>query len=88
MNSDLTFPLKRSIQMVKEKKMSTTVETRMCNDCKGTGQLREALAKAAIPYEALLMDVESRKWIAPEVWTAIETAVTAARAALSGKERR
>jgi hypothetical protein len=50
------------------------------------GRLREALAKAAIPYEAILMDGESRRWIAPEVWAAIETAVMDARAALSGKK--
>ena len=49
-------------------------------------RLREALVQAAIPYEALLMDAESRKWIAPEIWTAIVTAVTATRAALSGKK--
>jgi hypothetical protein len=44
--------------------------------------LREALASAVIPYEALLLDSESRRWIAPEVWSAMETAVTKARAAL------
>lgn len=44
--------------------------------------LREAAAKAAIPYEALLMDSESRRWIAPEVWTAMENAVAELRAAL------
>jgi hypothetical protein len=49
------------------------------------GRLREALVKAAIPYEALLADAESRKWIAPEVWAAIEAAVIESRAALSGK---
>src|SRR6185369_16814230 len=43
------------------------------------GRLREALAKAAIPYEAILMDGESRRWVAPEVWAAIETAVMDAR---------
>lgn len=44
--------------------------------------LREALIAAVIPYEALLIDSESRKWIAPEVWAAIENAVAALRAAL------
>lgn len=44
--------------------------------------LRAAATAAAIPYEALLIDSESRKWIAPEVWTAIESAVTQLRAAL------
>ena len=48
-------------------------------------RLREALAQAALPYEALLVDAASRKWIAPEIWSAIETAVTAARAALQPK---
>ena len=46
--------------------------------------LRAAAVAAAIPYEALLMDNESRKWIAlaPEVWSAIEKAVEQLRAAL------
>jgi hypothetical protein len=47
-------------------------------------QLRDALASAAIPYEALLMDAESRRWIAPEVWSAIEDAQVKARIALEG----
>lgn len=42
--------------------------------------LRAAAVSAAIPYEALLMDGESRKWIAPAVWEAIETAVNAPKA--------
>lgn len=45
-------------------------------------QLEAALLLCAIPYEALLMDSASRKWIAPAVWTAIEKAVAAIRAAL------
>jgi hypothetical protein len=49
-------------------------------------RLREALAQAAIPYEALLMDAESRRWIAPRVWSAIETTVAAARAALQPEQ--
>ncbi len=49
-------------------------------------RLRKVLVQMAIPYEALLMDAESRKWIAPTVWSAIEAAVTAARAALSSEK--
>jgi hypothetical protein len=49
-------------------------------------QLREALVQAAIPYEALLTDAESRKWIAPEIWSAIESAVKDARALMSKLE--
>lgn len=45
-------------------------------------EYREALTKAAIPYEGLLMDRESRKWIAPTVWKAIEDAVVAIRKSL------
>lgn len=46
-------------------------------------ELRKLLVAAAIPYEALLLDAESRRWIAPEVWEAMETAVINIRAALS-----
>ena len=46
--------------------------------------LKAALVECALPYEALLLDQESRKWIAPTVWKAIETAVAASRAALAG----
>lgn len=48
--------------------------------------LEKALVVSAIPYEALLLDAESRKWIAPEVWNAIEQAVTAIRATLQGEQ--
>jgi len=48
-------------------------------------RLREVLAEAIIPYAALLVDAESRKWIAPNIWKAIETAVKGARAALERK---
>ena len=44
--------------------------------------LRRALVECALPYEALLADTESRKWIAPSVWEAMERAVVIARAAL------
>lgn len=43
-------------------------------------QLKAALVKCAIPYEALLADKASRKWIAPRVWAAMEAAVLEARA--------
>lgn len=46
-----------------------------------------ALALCAIPYEALLMDAESRRWIAPVVWIEIEKAVIAARPALVGDSK-
>lgn len=44
--------------------------------------LREALVKCAIPYEGLLMDKESRKWIAPPIWGDIESAAQDIRAIL------
>lgn len=50
-------------------------------------RLREVLTGAVIPYEAILMDSESRKWIAPVVWEAIKNAVTSARAVLNDEER-
>lgn len=43
----------------------------------------DAMVSAALPYEALLIDAESRKWIAPEVWSAIESSVSKIRAALA-----
>lgn len=55
------------------------------SDC-DSERLREALTQAAIPYEAILMDSESRRWIAPAVWGAMENAVAAARAALSNQK--
>jgi hypothetical protein len=45
--------------------------------------LAEALVECVIPYEALLVDAESRKWIAPQVWEAMERAVLAAREVLA-----
>lgn len=59
---------------------------RSVNQAAGMAAVIEALALCAIPYEALLMDRESRKWIAPEVWSDIERAVIAARAALAAVE--
>ena len=50
---------------------------------RGVKRLRKAVTLCAIPYEALLADSESRKWIAPEVWAAIENAVAALREALA-----
>jgi ribosomal protein L16/L10AE len=47
-----------------------------------TLNLRRALAECVLPYEALLMDAESKKWIAPEIWADIERAVIAARSAI------
>ena len=47
--------------------------------------LRKALAEAALPYEAILMDQPSQKWIAPSVWTAIQEAVSKVRAALAAE---
>jgi hypothetical protein len=38
-------------------------------------EVAQDLISIAAPYEGLLMDHESRKWIAPKVWTAIEQAV-------------
>jgi hypothetical protein len=55
-------------------------------DAEQLAGLREVAVLFAIPYEALLMDTESRKWIAPGVWKAIEDAVTALRHALGTQE--
>lgn len=38
-----------------------------------------AMVKCVLPYEALLADPESRKWIAPEIWRSIESAVATVR---------
>lgn len=48
-------------------------------------EFRRALVETAIPYEALLTDAQSRKWIAPEVWASVEQAVKAARSAITPK---
>lgn len=45
-------------------------------------RLEQSIVRAAIPYEALLMDAESRKWIAPTIWQEIESTVTAIREAI------
>ena len=42
-------------------------------------ELRAALVECLLPYEALLADADSRKWIAPEIWTVIEQAVARSR---------
>ena len=42
-------------------------------------RLREAIVVMAVPYEALRLDEESRKWIHPEIWKAIVEAREAAR---------
>ena len=34
--------------------------------------LLKLLVESVIPYEALLADAESRKWIAPSIWGAME----------------
>ena len=46
-------------------------------------RLRAVLVVCAIPYEALRMDDESRKWIAPSIWQRMIDATDAARAALA-----
>jgi hypothetical protein len=43
--------------------------------------LAEALVLLAVPCEGLLADSESRRWIAPTLWAAMEEGVKAARAA-------
>jgi hypothetical protein len=43
----------------------------------------QAIVKMAEPYEALRMDDESRRWIAPEVWKTIVEATEQARALLA-----
>lgn len=53
------------------------------SDLEQLAALREATVNLVIPYEALLVDPESRKWIAPEVWTAIQQGVAALREALN-----
>jgi hypothetical protein len=44
--------------------------------------LKAALIDCALPYEALLADWGSRRWIADRIWADIERAVAASRAAL------
>lgn len=46
-------------------------------------RLQKAGANLALPYEALLVDHESRRWLAPTLWAAIEEGVVAFRALLS-----
>lgn len=46
-------------------------------------QFKTLAVEMALPYEALLMDAPLRKWLSPEIWSAIETAVTKVRAALT-----
>ena len=46
-------------------------------------ELEAALVNCAIPYEAILMDAGSQKWIAPEIWQAMTDACVKARAILA-----
>ena len=39
----------------------------------------EALVLCAIPYEAILMDAGSKKWIEPGIWESMGKAVESAR---------
>ena len=45
-------------------------------------RLRRAVVDMAIPYEALRMDAESRKWIAPSIWDHIVRATETARSSI------
>lgn len=45
--------------------------------------LKRAVVEMAIPYEALRMDDDSRKWIAPSVWKMIIAATEQGRAILA-----
>ncbi len=45
-------------------------------------ELEKALVMCAIPYEAILADKPSRKWIAPSIWKDMTMAVGTARAVL------
>lgn len=47
--------------------------------------LLRACVELALPYEALLMDHESRRWIAPEIWKAIETGVATIRSIVAAR---
>ena len=49
--------------------------------------LEAAAVLLAIPYEGLLADGESRRWIAPALWTAIEEGIKATRSALAAMEK-
>jgi len=42
-------------------------------------RLRKVVVALACPYEALLLDEKSRRWLAPTLWAAIEEGVAAAR---------
>lgn len=46
--------------------------------------LKVAVVRLAIPYEALLLDRKSRKWIEPTIWQDITEGVYAAREAIAG----
>lgn len=45
-------------------------------------EYEEAFIQLAIPYEAILADKESAKWIHPDIWGAIGKGMAMARAAL------
>jgi hypothetical protein len=51
------------------------LEAALAEARKDWGRAVVALAVCATPYHALLSDKESRKWIAPMVWQAMEAAV-------------
>jgi hypothetical protein len=38
-------------------------------------RLRDALLRLMLPYQALLLDTPSRRWICPDIWNNIETAM-------------
>ncbi len=48
-------------------------------------RLRSALVRLMLPYEALLADQESRRWICTDIWANMTNAVNAARRAVLGE---
>src|SRR3990167_8139701 len=46
--------------------------TALAQERERNASLLKLLVESVIPYEALLADAESRKWIAPSIWGAME----------------
>jgi hypothetical protein len=50
-------------------------------------RLRDALLRLMLPYQALLLDTPSRRWICPDIWNNIETAMKEAWKVLKPERR-
>ena len=49
-------------------------------------ELERTVVMCVVPYEAILMDKLSRKWIAPSIWKDMTTAIRHARTVLTKGE--